>query len=202
MYGQVLSWTIAAVVVCALSIGCGKPEPPQDTPEPEPKRTMEVKAAEVEPFVQDARARVKRMKTALGAALLAAMKRGGPGAAIHACAEQAPVIANTVSDGSMKIRRVGTRVRNKETNAPSAELRGVLETLTREKPAREVHLNGRRAWIQGIFIERPVCLSCHGPPGSLDPEVSTALKNLYPQDEATGYRMGDLRGAFVVEDLN
>ena len=60
---------------------------------------------------------------------------------------------------------------------------------------------GFRAWIRGIFIERPVCLSCHGPPGSLDPEVTTALKNLYPQDEATGYRMGDLRGAFVVEEL-
>ena len=42
----------------------------------------------------------------------------------------------------------------------------------------------------------PVCLNCHGT--DLSPDVSRILADLYPMDRATGYREGDIRGAFVV----
>jgi len=32
----------------------------------------------------------------------------------------------------------------------------------------------------------------------LSPDVTATLAALYPQDQATGYQEGDLRGAFVV----
>ena len=38
--------------------------------------------------------------------------------------------------------------------------------------------------------------ACHG--GTLDPEVTAKLKELYPQDAATGFKVGDLRGAFTI----
>ena len=41
-----------------------------------------------------------------------------------------------------------------------------------------------------------VCLKCHGT--DLSPEVTAKMTELYPQDKATGYKEGDLRGAFVV----
>lgn len=50
-----------------------------------------------------------------------------------------------------------------------------------------------------IKISQPLCLSCHGETGSLDGKAAAEIKKLYPQDKATGYKMGDLRGAFVTE---
>ena len=43
----------------------------------------------------------------------------------------------------------------------------------------------------------PLCLTCHG--AALSPDVEAALAESYPEDHATGYSAGDLRGAFVVE---
>ena len=46
-----------------------------------------------------------------------------------------------------------------------------------------------------------VCLNCHG--SELKPAVSEKLSALYPADRATGFREGDIRGAFVVtKDLS
>jgi hypothetical protein len=42
------------------------------------------------------------------------------------------------------------------------------------------------------------CLPCHGDPASLDPAVHALLARRYPEDRATGYRVGDLRGAVSV----
>lgn len=40
-----------------------------------------------------------------------------------------------------------------------------------------------------------VCLTCHGT--DISPAVTAKLKELYPKDIATGYKEGDIRGAFV-----
>ncbi len=42
----------------------------------------------------------------------------------------------------------------------------------------------------------PVCLNCHGQ--TIAPEVKQALNEHYPNDLATGYRLGDLRGIFSI----
>jgi hypothetical protein len=41
-----------------------------------------------------------------------------------------------------------------------------------------------------------ICLGCHGK--SIDPQVKAKLEALYPEDRATGFSEGDLRGAFVI----
>ena len=41
-----------------------------------------------------------------------------------------------------------------------------------------------------------LCLQCHGT--AIAPELAEKLSELYPEDKATGYREGDMRGAFVV----
>jgi hypothetical protein len=38
------------------------------------------------------------------------------------------------------------------------------------------------------------CLTCHGPTESIPEPVRVALRELYPQDEATGFAENDLRG--------
>ena len=42
-----------------------------------------------------------------------------------------------------------------------------------------------------------LCLTCHGE--SLQPEIATRINESYPEDEAAGFKTGDLRGVFWVE---
>jgi hypothetical protein len=41
-----------------------------------------------------------------------------------------------------------------------------------------------------------ICLACHGE--SISPDVATAIREAYPQDQATGFSLGDIRGAFTL----
>ncbi|MBK7927605.1 MAG: DUF3365 domain-containing protein [Bryobacterales bacterium] len=49
------------------------------------------------------------------------------------------------------------------------------------------------------MLMAPVCLSCHGPAGSIPPEVKKILTERYPHDTATGYASGEVRGAIAVK---
>jgi hypothetical protein len=43
--------------------------------------------------------------------------------------------------------------------------------------------------------EKP-CLACHGK--EIAPKVAARLAELYPEDAATGYSAGEIRGAFTL----
>jgi len=45
------------------------------------------------------------------------------------------------------------------------------------------------------------CLTCHGPTESIPEDVRAALRERYPDDKATGYAVGDLRGALWAESV-
>ena len=53
-------------------------------------------------------------------------------------------------------------------------------------------------YYKPLVIKNETCLACHGNI-SQNPELSTFMKEHYPEDKATGYKMGELRGAVVVE---
>jgi len=108
------------------------------------------------------------------------------------------------------VRRVSERVRNPgDTPEPyeAAVLRRFAELKARGGlgPATEhvevVTEGGRQylRYLRPIAIAGPVCLSCHGPTEQLGADVKTALKTFYPNDQATDYRVGDLRGAVSVK---
>jgi len=40
------------------------------------------------------------------------------------------------------------------------------------------------------------CLKCHGQ--NIAPEITAKLKENYPDDKATGFKLGDVRGAFSI----
>ena len=150
-------------------------------------------------FPELAAKQVGLFKAALGAELKAAIASGGPARAIEVCAEKAPAIGQKLSTDTLHLRRVGTRVRNTKTNTPSDAMRGVLEGLSKGAPTYVGSVDGAQAAVHGLFIDTPLCLSCHGPSDTLSKPVLDALKARYPDDKATGYAMGDLRGAIVVE---
>jgi hypothetical protein len=52
-----------------------------------------------------------------------------------------------------------------------------------------------RRYLRAIVMQ-PACLACHG--ATLAPELATAIAREYPQDAATGFEPGQLRGAVTV----
>lgn len=147
----------------------------------------------------------------LGARLQAAIETGGPSGAVGVCAHEAPAIAGELSRrNGTKITRVSLKTRNPLLGTPDAWEQAVLlafeERLTRGEPI---------AWIEFAEVVRepageylrymkalPVqalCLGCHGAPESIDPKVRARLQQDYPADRATGYRLGQIRGAISVK---
>ena len=45
---------------------------------------------------------------------------------------------------------------------------------------------------------QPMCLQCHGQEEDIPADVKAVLAWEYPEDQATGYREGDIRGAISI----
>jgi hypothetical protein len=147
----------------------------------------------------------------LGAALKNEMSKDGPAAAINVCKEIAPDIAGRLSrTHGWRVTRVGTRVRNPMLGLPDIWEQQVLvrfaERASRGEPLKGmVHSeivsepDGRYfRFMQAIGIQE-LCLTCHGPKEQIPQAVRTALAKHYPSDQATGYKLGELRGAVSIK---
>lgn len=149
-----------------------------------------------------------QFQSELGGALQVAMKGGGPVEAVEVCRVEAPAIAERLSRISgWQVRRVGTRVRNAATGTPdtweASQLRTLAESLANlDTPARDDisafinHDDGQEWRYLRAITTAPQCLVCHGDVAAQPQPLRAALAEAYPNDEATGYHVGELRGAF------
>jgi hypothetical protein len=140
----------------------------------------------------------------LRTALQEAMAAGGPLAAIRVCNEDAPRIAAAAAERSgATVGRTSLKLRN-PANRPDAHERKVLEEFAATvaagaggpPPARLDTLEDGRLRFMSAIIVQPPCLACHGE--ALAPPVAEAIDALYPDDQARGYQVGELRGAFTI----
>ncbi len=161
--------------------------------------------AELAAFATAAQQRGNAFQLALRTELMQAMQEGGPANAIAVCSQRATAIAASVSTDGYTVRRVGTRIRN-PGNAPSERDRTALaQFAARDKqddsPIRMRNDDGTAPAFSMYMPLRAgeMCLTCHGDPASMPQAARDALSQRYPQDQATGYALGDLRGAVVVE---
>jgi hypothetical protein len=158
-------------------------------------------------LVAQARKAADELGTDLVTMLSSELKRGGPAAAIAVCSDSAQIRTRRHESSGIMVRRVGTRVRNME-NAPDsmetivldafagaiADGRAMPDTAFATRDAR-----GRTVthYLRAIRVQES-CLACHVPKDSISPEVKGVIDTRYPNDQATGYRVGDLRGAISV----
>jgi hypothetical protein len=167
-------------------------------------------AAADSPEAARARAVAQDVLTETKAVLEGALKGGQPAAAaLRVCAGVAQNIARKHEQEGWRVRRVSEKVRN-PADTPDPDERDVLKFWAEEKQAGRLGASSEHAeivteggkryfrYMRPIFIAGPVCLQCHGSPDKLGPGVAEALKELYPGDQATGYAVGDLRGAISV----
>ena len=154
--------------------------------------------AEREAASARAREAVEKLRTGLGRELAAALKKGGPPAAIAVCAERAPAIAAELGDPTLRIGRTSHKLRNPRNAPPSwvAPLLAEYEKNPALTASERLIGPGRIGYLEPIRTAAP-CLACHGQ--ALDASVEEALAKRYPNDRATGFAAGDLRGLFWVE---
>lgn len=130
-----------------------------------------------------------------------AMQSGGPVNAIDICSHQAPKIADALSaESGWLVKRVSLKARNASRALPDTWETAVLEEFNRRQSAGENPANikysestdssFRYMQAQGA---QGVCLVCHGE--NIAAEVQQALEQYYPDDTATGYSLGQIRGA-------
>jgi hypothetical protein len=121
----------------------------------------------------------------------------GPVAAIRVCRDEAPDIARTVGEEQgLRIGRTGVRLRNPD-NTPPAWAAAAVAARADERSAW-VRQDDTVAELSPILLAAQ-CVACHGTPEALAPGVAEALAELYPEDQATGFAEGELRGWFWVE---
>jgi hypothetical protein len=162
----------------------------------------ELKAKAVE-LIQDYSG---KLKGALGSAL----ETGGAEGALEVCNKQAPAIAAEASKASgWSIARTSLKPRN-AGSAPDAYERKVMEVFAERiaKGEKAADLGSAEVLTEnGVktfrFVKAiptgQVCLTCHGE--TIAPELQQKITALYPQDQATGFREGDMRGVFTLKKV-
>jgi len=204
----------AALSILALGLltACGQDAAPEpaDAPATPAAADTATRAVDDDADLARARAAAQAFSGQLRERLQGAMEDGGPVAAVEVCHADAPRIAEAVmATHGVRLGRVALPGRNRnpahvaddwrlqtlqafqqavEGGAPAADQVAVLRDDLPEGVALRM--------MRGIATE-PGCLACHG--SDVAPAVAETIAARYPNDGATGFDVGDLRGALWVE---
>lgn len=129
--------------------------------------------------------------------LMGEIQTNGPVSAVGVCSDEAPEFAQGVGEKyGLQIGRTSFKLRNPQNAAPDW-MADVVEQRA-EEPMYFGKGADSFAAAYPIRIATP-CLVCHGSPDTIAQSVGDAIKEHYPDDQATGFALGDLRGWFWVE---
>ncbi len=142
--------------------------------------------------------------------LVKAIDTSGPLRAIVVCKYSVPEITSNISRTSgWKVSRVALRPRNPALGAADAwEQRAILgfeQAVARgeKEPfeAAEVVTEpaGKFFRYARALTLAPLCMTCHGPTENITEAVKAQLAAEYPNDRATGYKPGQVRGAVTIK---
>lgn len=165
--------------------------------------------SEKEQFLDDSNHLIKTLAQTLKHELMAALKTGDLGAAVHTCHISAPTITeNLNASNTTTIKRTSLKWRN-PNNKPDSWERAVLAKFAQQLDNgvaieklrfTEVIKSEEQTTYRHIkaIKTQDICLVCHGPRDSLSDEIKQVLAEKYPDDLATGFSAGQLRGAFSI----
>lgn len=161
-------------------------------------------------YQDEARKAVKELATRLGGEMQKEMQANGPVATIKVCRDIAPAIASDLSRKTgWRVSRVSQKVRDPLLGSPDAWEQKTLadfeRRLEKENPAN-MEFSEIVSEPQGKYFRymkaipvQDVCLKCHGAPDAMAQPVKDALAADFPHDKATGYTLGQLRGAIAIK---
>jgi hypothetical protein len=125
------------------------------------------------------------------------LKTNGPAATVEFCNTHASRLVDSLSIAhNANISRISAKNRNPE-NAPDKFESRLLASMEQNNIADT--LVGT-VYYKSIKIGMQPCLKCHGiPEEQINGKTLSTLQSLYPNDKATGYKLGDFRGAWKVK---
>ena len=135
-------------------------------------------------------------KTLLGA-LTASIGERGFAQSVEFCRGAAPDMAEKVgAEHGIAIGRTSHKLRNPQNAPPEWAAQTVAS-----KDGGKHHFAGSDGSLGVLtpIMTAELCTKCHGGPDALADGVEAALTEKYPDDEATGFAVGELRGWFWVE---
>ena len=153
------------------------------------------------PVREDAQLTAQAFMGQMKPLLIKQVQTVGPAGAIDTCAAEAPALAASLSEKSgWAVSRVSERPRNSakaiaddwEATVLADFEQRLLEGAEAPQLTRGEIVDGEYRFMQGQLVGG-VCLLCHGQ--SIGEDVRAALEARYPDDKATGYTLGELRGA-------
>jgi len=151
--------------------------------------------------VETASLAAQTLKGELSAKLKEKIVERGPIGAIGFCNQNALALTAEISNRlGLHIRRISNKPRN-PANQMSPGEEEIFESI-REEGKQDSHRLVTTRENQIVYLPIVLsenCLVCHGDKETQIPkDVQNKLAKLYPTDQATGYKVGELRGLFQV----
>lgn len=127
------------------------------------------------------------------------LKAGGAVNAIDFCNLNASSLMDSLSkEYNVKISRVTSQPRNPSNMVSNIEL-SILESLMKSNSKDTlVNIKDDVVYYKSIKLGMPTCLKCHGSADDIDEKTLGIIQARYPNDRATGYKLGDFRGAWKI----
>ena len=135
-----------------------------------------------------------------------ALESGDVENAVKMCSLEAQDLTNKSNTRKTTIKRISLKYRNpknKPTKFEETILQNFEKKLTSGAKFTDLEfkkvLSGKEfntlLYIKAIPT-KGVCLNCHGQ--NIDKDVQAEISSKYPNDNAIGFKLGDIRGAFSV----
>lgn len=150
---------------------------------------------------------IKLLGKTLKTALMEKMHLDDNGtAAMTFCISQAQTLTQEVNaklPSHVKVRRTSLQIRSKANKPDETDIRmmQIFKKAVEEKKSAATMMTaikvGEVTRVYKPILVGKACLKCHGE--NLSSTVSTALNAAYPEDNATGLKLGDFRGVIVAE---
>jgi hypothetical protein len=172
-----------------------------------PSFAEQTKDPEIEQALADARQVSDELGAKVRGLLLQEIEKGGFAKPSGLLGSSTEITLRFNEQKGHHTRRVSLRYRNPKNVPDPFEQRKLEEfdRLNREKKLADEYFEVVKGEGQEYLrymkplILQPVCIACHGPRENIPAEVKLILEQKYPGDRATGFLVGDVRGAISVK---
>ncbi len=157
-------------------------------------------------FEEDARSLAADLKASLMKNLSEKIAQEGPAKAVTFCHTNVKPIAKGAAGERIKrftFGRTSHKLRN-GANAPEPWVSDYLKKFEGKKkgdisPQGFIHhlQDGKKVYVEPLFVEAR-CLLCHGE--NISADIKEKISSLYPNDQATGFKLGEFRGFIWVKE--
>lgn len=188
--------SIWAFVFVSLLVGCSQSTEEAKLPNSNVETANDLSELQQTQRNTAAAAKDKLFKSLLGQ-LTTSIGEKGIAKSIEVCKTEAPQLASSIGEEmNLKIGRTSLLLRNDKNSPPDW-----AASFVEDRTETEVNVDIGNDSLGVLFPIRlkEACIKCHGQADKIGPEVAKALSAHYPNDKATGFREGDLRGYFWVE---